>query len=373
MKKNSFFFNISDQIKNYRGNIFSRIKKNLVKTNFIMGQEVFDLEKKLSKKFNSKYCVSVSNGTSALELSLIALGVGKGDEVLTTSYSWISSASCILSVGAKPVLIDINSHDFNINADLIENKITKKTKAIIVVNLFGKVADLKKIKKIANKYNLKLIEDAAQSLGGKYNGKFSGLSADISCTSFFPTKTLGCFGDGGAIFTNNKIISSKLKSLRLNGKDNNKFKIVGTNSRLDTLQATVLLEKLKYFDHETSERKKIAKKYINELSRYCKTPKFNDDYSNVYSVFTIIVKNRKKLILEFNKNKLPYAIYYKRSLHKEPMFKKFKFEDKNFHNSIQSSKNSISLPIYPGLKKSLQNKIISLIKSQNKKTSKIIN
>lgn len=365
MKKNLFFFNISDQIKNYRENIISKIKKNLAKTNFIMGQEVFDLEKKLSKKFNSKYCVSVSNGTSALELSLIALGIGKGDEVITTSYSWISSASCILSVKAKPILVDINSNDFNINADLIEKNITKKTKAIIIVNLFGKIADFKKIKKIAKKHKLKLIEDAAQSLGAKYNGKFSGNLADISCTSFFPTKTLGCFGDGGAIFTNKKSIYSKLKSLRLNGKDNNKFKFVGTNSRLDTLQATILLEKLKYFDHETLARIKIAKKYINELSRYCKTPLLNSDYSNVYSVFTIIVKNRKKLISEFNKKQLPYSIYYKRSLHKEPIFKKFNFNDKNFYNSIQSSKNSISLPIYPGLKKSLQNKIISIIKSQN--------
>jgi UDP-2-acetamido-2-deoxy-ribo-hexuluronate aminotransferase len=363
VKKDPFFFNISDQIKNYKKNLFSKIKKNIDRTNFIMGQEVFDFEKKLSKKINSRYCVSVSNGTSALELSLIALGVGKGDDVITTSYSWISSASCILSVGAKPILIDINSNDFNINANLIEKKITKKTKAIIIVNLFGKVADFTKIKSVANRYKLKLIEDAAQSLGAKYNGKFSGTLADISCTSFFPTKTLGCFGDGGAIFTNNKVIFSKLKSLRLNGKDNNKFKFVGTNSRLDTLQATILLEKLKYFDHETLERRKIAKKYINELSRYCKTPILSNDYLNVYSVFTIIVKNRKKLISEFNKNQIPYAIYYKKSLHKEPIFKKFNFKDKDFYNSIQSSKNSISLPIYPGLKKSLQNKIISIIKS----------
>ena len=362
-KKN--FFDIHSQIKNYEKNILNSIKKKVRKTDFVMGKEVNILEAKLKKKINANYCIAVSNGTSALELSLQAIDIKDGDEVITTSFSWISSASCILSVGAKPVLVDINYSDYNINPDKIEKKITKRTKAIIVVNLFGKIANFKKILKIAKKKKIKVIEDAAQSLGGKYNKKSSGILGDIGCTSFFPTKPLGCFGDGGAIFTNNKKVYQKLKSLRLNGKSGNKFKFVGTNSRLDTIQASILLEKMKYFDLERSERLRLAKVYIDELSQVCKTPEYINDYSNIYSVFTILVENRKKLIEKFLKEKLPFAIYYKKSLHEEPVFRKYKFKNKDFKNSIKISKKAISLPIYPGLKKSLQYKIISAIKSKN--------
>ncbi|MDC2992741.1 DegT/DnrJ/EryC1/StrS family aminotransferase, partial [Pelagibacteraceae bacterium] len=249
------FINLDKQFIKNKKKISSNIKRVISKGNFILGEEVAQLENKLSKYVNSNYCITTSNGTDALLMSLIALDIKPGDEVITSPFSFISAAEVINNIGAKPVFVDVDYDTFNINYKLIEKKITTRTKAIIPVNLFGQCADYDQINFFGKKYNLKIIEDAAQSFGAKYNNKMSCSLADISCTSFFPSKPLGCYGDGGACFTKSKKIYDKLKSIRSHGSlKKYTYSIRGINGRLDTIQAAVLLAKLKHFDAEIKSR-----------------------------------------------------------------------------------------------------------------------
>ena len=202
---------------------------------YIMGPEIFQLEKKLSKFVNSKHCISVSSGTDALLISLMALNINKGDEVITSPFSYFATSEVILILGAKPIYVDIDPLTFNIDVNKIENKITKKTKAIIPVSIFGQCAELSKLEKLAKKYKVPIIEDAAQSFGAKHNKKYSCNFGEIGCTSFFPSKPLGCYGDGGACFTNSSKLAKKIKKLRIHGQNKvNNHSLIGLNARLDT-------------------------------------------------------------------------------------------------------------------------------------------
>ena len=324
-------------------------------------------------------------------MSLMAYNIKSNDIIFTTSYSYISTAEVIKLLGAIPVFVDIDPKTYNIDPDDLDNiiknikkrnfssktpRLLKKLKkinlkGIIGVNLFGNPYDFKKIRDIAKKNKLFLIEDAAQSFGSKYKNKFSGTLGDISCFSFYPTKSLSCYGDGGAITTNNKKLYNIIKSIRVHGKSfkNGNFVRLGLTGRLDTIQATVLLEKLKNFKKEQKARIKIAKIYNNTLKnyKYVKTQKVEKFSKSTYSVFSLefINKNLKNEVLKnFKKNKIEYNVYYKKPMHLEKVFKEYELKKNNFPVSEKLSQNILSIPIDPYIKKNEIKKILKIIKNE---------
>ncbi len=347
-------------IKNKK-KIDNNIKDVLKKGQFILGNEVEKLEEKLSSYSNVKHCITNANGTDSLLMALMAIGISKGDEVITTPFSWISTAETIKFLGAKPIYVDINEI-FLIDYKKIENYITKKTKAILPVSLFGQMPELIKIKKIANKYGLYVIEDAAQSFGATHYDKKSCSISDISCTSFFPTKPLGCYGDGGACFTNNDDIAKKIRSIRNHGKDiNNSFVEIGLNSRLDTIQAAILNAKLSFFKKELKLRQKVADRYNNLLSEYenlIKTPKILKHNKSVYAQYTITTNYRDKITLGLKKNNIPFSIYYKKLI---PENKAYKYKINNLQIANKIKHKVLSLPFHPYLSLKEQKKIVNTI------------
>ena len=361
MKK---FNNLLTQYQINKKNIDKSIHKVLNHGNFIMGKEVLSLEKKLKKITKSKYCITVSSGTDALLISLMSLNIKPGDEVITTSFSWISTAEVIVNLGAKPVFIDVDNDTGLIKENLIKKMINKKTKALIIVSLFGQIPNIDYINSICKKKGIPVIEDAAQSFGSKYKNKYSCNLTTIGCTSFFPTKNLGCYGDGGAIFTNNDKIQKACRQIRLNGKnDNGNFVKIGIQGRLDTLQASILISKLKSFRKELKLRKNFASKYINAFNIYSSkikiigSDKFN---SNSWPSFNILIKNRNKLKKFLERNNVLTKIYYNKPMPMHSPYSKFKKTTLNGAKNI--SKNILSIPFGPYLNYKHQIKVIKLIK-----------
>ena len=310
-----------------------------------------------------KYCVSCANGTDALVLVLMVLGVGKGDAVFVPDFTYIATASSVSFVGATPIFVDIDLDTFNISVKSLEQMIertindkTLKPKAIIPVDLFGLPANYNGILEIANKYKLKVIEDAAQGFGGRINDKKACSFGDISCTSFFPAKPLGCYGDGGAVFTDDKNEYNLIKSLRVNGKsDTDKYDNIriGMNSRLDTIQAAILNVKFDTFvDKELENVNVIADKYANKLKDKLKTPKVPEGFYSSWAQYTVLCDNedkRNKLKDILKENDIPSMVYYPRGMHQQKCFSKFSFNDNDYTNTIEATKRVLSLPIHPYL------------------------
>ena len=247
------FNDLNIQQEKIYNNLNKSIRRVFKHGKYIMGPEIDRLEKKLSSYVNSKYCITVSSGTDALLISLMALNISKGDEVITSPFSYFATSEVILMLGAKPIYVDIDLLTYNIDVNKIENKITNKTKAIMPVSIFGKCADLTNLEKISKKYKIPIIEDAAQSFGAIHNNRRSCNFGDIGCTSFFPSKPLGCYGDGGACFTNNISLANKIKKLRIHGQfKTNQPDLAGLNARLDSIQAAILIEKFKIFSKEVN-------------------------------------------------------------------------------------------------------------------------
>ena len=260
------FIDIKEQYRRYKSEIDERIQRVLTHGHFIMGPEVGELEQALAKYVRVKHCITVSSGTASLEIALRALGVGPGDEVITVPFTWISSAEVVGLVGARPVFVDIEPATYNINVDRIEAAITPRTKALLPISLFGQMPDYNRINEIAARHNLPVIEDAAQSFGATQNGSRSCGATVIGSTSFFPAKPLGCYGDGGALFTNDDNLAEKMKQIRTHGGlQRHHHPILGTNGRFDTLQASVLLAKLPHFAWEVQERARIGAHYSSAL------------------------------------------------------------------------------------------------------------
>jgi UDP-2-acetamido-2-deoxy-ribo-hexuluronate aminotransferase len=356
--------------KKVNDRIFQNIKKVIKHGKFILGPEVIKLEESLKKFVNSKYCLCVSSGTDALLISLLGLNVKKNDEIIVPSFSWISTATMIKLIGAKAVFVDVNNDDCNINEKLIEKKISKKTKAIICVSLFGNTPNIQQINKIAKKYKLAVIEDAAQSFGAYYKNKKSGNLTSIGCTSFFPSKPLGSFGDAGAIFTNNKILFRKMKSIRTHGQYKRNFHdLLGINGRIDTLQCAVILEKLKHFKKEISLRKKVFQVYKNyfEKNKFKKINivKYEKYGKSAYAQFCILTKERKFLIEKLKENKIPYAIYYPVPMDRQKIFKSSK-KSPTKESKILSS-TILSLPFGPYLKLKDQKRVIKVFEDNKGK------
>ena len=345
------FINLKDQYQEYKQEIDSAIQKVLNSSRFIMGPEIFELEKSLSDYTGSQNVIACSSGTDALLLALMSIGIKPGDEIITSPFTFIATAEAISYLGATPVFVDIELDTYNINHLLIEEKITSKTKAIMPVSLFGQVSDMDYINKIAKEYNLIVIEDAAQSFGATYKNKKSCNLSTLACTSFFPAKPLGCYGDGGAVFTNNSEISEKIRMLIAHGsKKKYVHEVVGINGRMDTIQAAILNVKLKYFPKEIEKRHFIANKYKDLiLNTELILPTIKKDRSSVFAQYTIRTKNRSKFLKKLTSLNIPTAIYYPIPLHLQKCYVKLGYKTGDFPVSEKVAKEVFSIPMSPFL------------------------
>ena len=370
------FIDLKAQQKHIREKIDKRIKNILDHGQYIMGPEVDELENRLSSYVNVKHCISCSSGTDALLIPLMAMKIGPGDAVITTPFTYIATAEVIALVGATPVFCDIYDRTFNINPEELQKAYdlaisnNLKPKAIMPVDLFGLPARYRLIEKFAKDNDLKVIEDAAQGFGGNINEKKAGSFGDVAGTSFFPAKPLGCYGDGGAIFTNDDELAYKMKSIRVHGGGNDKYENVrlGINGRLDTLQAAVLLEKIEIFDAELKLRNKAANYYTQNINKMCIPPLVPDKYLSSWAQYSVVLPKsvkRYELIERLNKNQIPSMVYYKIPNHLQEGYLQYGNKEGDFKVSENISKKILSLPLHPYLDESLQDKVLNILNSVN--------
>lgn len=337
------YFNLNEQQKRISDHIDKNIARVLSHGKYILGPEVDELEDQLTQYTGAKHCITCANGTDALQISLMAVGVGAGDEVIVPAFSYIATAEAAALLGARPVYVDVCPESFNLDTTLIEEKITKKTKAIIPVSLYGQPANLNPINQIADKFGLAVIEDAAQSFGATYFGKKSCNLSDIACTSFFPTKPLGCYGDGGAIFTSNEELARKIRQIARHGQERRYYHtVVGINSRLDSIQAAVLLAKLPILDDEIAQRNKNSKIYetMLGLSESIAVPVISTNSYSSWAQYTLKVPNRDDLVKKLKAAGIPSAVHYPLPLYKQPAVA----QDTILSNTELLSKNVLSIP-----------------------------
>lgn len=358
------FIDLKTQYKRYKQEIDAAIHKVLDDANFIMGEQVTTLEKRLQEFVGVKHCLTCSNGTDSLQIALRALEIGPGDEVITVPFSWISTAEVMPLVGAKPVFVDIEPETYNIDISQIEKAINKNTKAIMPVSLFGQLPDLDAINAIAAKYDLPVIEDGAQSLGATQNGRQSCGLTTIGSTSFFPAKPFGCYGDGGALFTNDDILADKMRAIRTHGGiKRHHHTLIGTNARFDTIQAAILLVKLAYFPHEVKAREAIGARYSDMLKECCEVPEIQEGNTHIYAQYTIRVPNRDLLGEELKKQGIPTAVYYPKCFHEQPAFAYLGYSKGDFPVSEKAAAEVISLPMHPWLTEEMQDRVVDAVKS----------
>lgn len=313
------FIDLKAQYQRINSDVQAGIDAVLEHGRYVMGPEIELAEEALAKQANVKHCIALSSGTDALLLALMAADIKPGDEVITTSYSFFSSVEVIVMLGAVPVFVDIDPDTYNIDPKQISAVITQKTKAIMPVNLYGQCADFDPINAIAAEHNLMVIEDAAQSTGGSYKGRPSGGLGHIGCTSFFPSKPLGCYGDGGACYTNDDALALKLQQLRNHGQDRRYHHIsIGLNGRMDSMQAAVLLAKLSIFDDEVEKRQQVASWYAENLPETVKPPFIMEGSSSAYALYTIEVDNRDAVQAALNKKGVPTVVHYPMPLYQQP-------------------------------------------------------
>lgn len=343
------------------------IKKVLNSTSFIMGEELSKFEQEFAQFCSTKYAIGVANGSDALILALIACGIGKGDKVITVPHTFIATTEAITHVGGKIVFVDIDPKTYTIDVAKIEEKITENTKAIIPVHLYGQPADMDPIMELAKRYDLKIIEDAAQAHGAEYKNKKIGSIGDAACFSFYPGKNLGAYGDGGIITTNNDEIANQIKLLRNHGRISEKYKhdIEGYSSRLDNLQAAILRVKLRYLNEWNRKRRENAKKYnelLNGVSGII-TP-YEADYSkHVYHLYVIRTKNRNKLREELQSKGMATGIHYPIPLHLQPAYNYIGYKEGDFPVTEKASQEILSLPMFAELSENLIMEICYLVKN----------
>ncbi len=340
------FANLQHQYQLYKEDIDANIQAVLNASNYIMGSEVKRLEEELQHFTGTKHAITCSSGTDALLLAMMALDIQPGDEVITTPFTFIATAETIAFLQAKPVFVDIEEASFNIDASKIEAAITDKTKAIMPVSLYGQPPDIDEINIIAKKHNLKVIIDGAQSFGSTYKGKTDSNLGDISTTSFFPAKPLGCYGDGGAVFTNNDEYAEKIKMMRVHGQSKRyHHKYIGMGGRLDTIQAAVLLAKLPHYLEEVKSRQGVAKKYNSLLKNQVLIPHVKEDRASVWAQYTIRVKNRGALQAKLKDEGIPTAVHYPMPLHLQECFQYLGLKEGGFPVAEKASKEVMSLPM----------------------------
>jgi dTDP-4-amino-4,6-dideoxygalactose transaminase len=353
------FIDLAAQYQHLKTKIDARIKTVLEHGHYIMGPEVQELENELANYVGVKHAITCANGTDALTLAMMVLAIKEGDAVFCPTFTFFATAEVIAFEGATPVFVDSDEATFNIcpvdlekriQATIAEGKLIPK--AIIAVDLFGLPANYPEIQKIADKYNLKLIEDAAQGFGGKINGKRAGSFGDIATTSFFPAKPLGCYGDGGAVFTNNDEYAELLKSYRVHGKGKDKYDNVriGMNSRLDTIQAAILLEKLAEFPTELINRNKAADNYEQTLSGKYQTPQLPTGYVSSWAQYTLVSDNRDADMAAYKEQGIPTMIYYGTCMHEQTAFRELGCQIGEFPVAEKLAKSVFSLPIHGYIK-----------------------
>jgi len=352
------FIDLKTQCLRIEEKITQRFKEILAHGAFIMGPEVGELEAKLAKFVGVEHALAVSSGTDALLIALMALGVGPGDEVITSPFSFFATAEVIALLGARPVFADINEQTYNICPNAIEKAITAKTKAIMPVSLYGQCADFDAINTIAERHNLPVIEDGAQSFGAMYKGRRSGSLTTIGCTSFFPSKPLGCYGDGGACFTNNDYIAQKMQEIRIHGQSKRYYHTsLGINGRLDTIQAAILIEKLDIFVDELEKRQVVADRYAQLLPKHIKCPTIEPHNFSVFAQYTVRVPERALIQEELQKKGIPTAVHYPFGLHQQPIFKQLYPDNSTFPVTELVAAEVMSLPMHPYLTVSEQKQI----------------
>lgn len=357
------FIDLKTQSARIEEPLFARFKNIMNHASYIMGPDVLELEKSLAQFVGVEHALGVASGTDALLIALMALDIQPGDEIITTPFSFFATAEVIVLLGAKPVFVDIDPVTYNIDVQLIEAAITKKTKAIMPVSLYGQCADLNAINVIAAHYKLPVIEDAAQSFGATYHGlKSCGLTT-IGCTSFFPSKPLGGYGDGGACFTNDEELAIRMREIRLHGQSERYIHTrLGINGRLDTFQAAVLLEKLAIFPEEIELRQTVARRYTQLLPNTIRTPIVTAENKSVFAQYTIEVDARDKVQFALQQQGIPTAVHYPFGLHEQPILKRMFPDMPHFPVTEQAARRVMSLPMHPYLTLEDQSKVVDALK-----------
>jgi len=344
------FFDYRRQYKKIKPEIDMAIKRVLNSGKLILAEEVRNFENNFSNYTGTKYGIGVNSGTDALKIALRALDIKQGDEIITVSNTAVPTVSAIREAGAKPVFVDIKD-DYTINEKLIEKNVTEKTKAIVPVHLYGQLCNLQVILKIAKKYKLKVIEDCCQAHGAKINGQSVGTFGDFGCFSFYPTKNLGAYGDGGMILTSDKNLAEKCQALRMYGMKNGYYsKMEGYNSQLDEIQAAILNVKLKYLDRWLAQRRQIAKFYLNNIKNpHLILPPISNLDNHSFHLFVIRTTQRTKLINYLSKNGIGYGIHYPRPIHLQNAYKFLGYKKKSLPTTEKFCNQVVSLPIFPEL------------------------
>lgn len=357
------FVDLAAQQARIKDKVDANIQKVLSHGKYILGPEVAELEEKLAEFCGAKYCISVANGTDALQIAQMALGVGHGDEVIVPGFSYIATAETPALLGAKPIYVDIDPKTYNMDPEKLEAAITSRTKAIIPVSLYGQCADFDAINAIAEKHGIPVIEDGAQSFGARYKGRNSCNLSTIGCTSFFPSKPLGCYGDGGAIFTNDERLATVLRQVARHGQDRRYHHIrVGVNSRLDTLQAAILLPKLELLEEEIELRLHAAHRYNELLSEadLITTPYIEGHNVSAWAQYTIRVDHREKLQAKLRGAGIPTAVHYPIPLNKQPAVAN---ESVSLPVGDQMALEVMSLPMHPYISKEDQVTLVGLFEA----------
>jgi len=344
------FLDLKAQYYSIKPEIDDAIQKTIENSAFILGPEIEEFEKEFAAFCNVKYAVAVNSGTAALHLALLSLGIKEGDEVITVPNSFFATAEAISHCGAKPVFCDINETTFNINEDLIEQKITAKTRAIVPVHLYGNPCNMDRILEIAKRYNLAVVEDSCQAHGAEYKNRRTGSISDAAAFSFYPGKNLGAYGEGGIVTTNNPIIAEKCKLYRAHGENpKNTHNIIGYNYRLEGMQGAILRVKLRYLNKWNEARRKNAEIYSRLLDGVVPTPKISPDNKSVFHVYAIRHKDRNKL-REFLQSKgIATGIHYEKPIHLQPAYYSLNYKETDFPIAEKVMKEILSLPMYPEL------------------------
>jgi len=342
------FIDLKSQYRGIKTSIDRRIHAVLDHGQYIMGPEIALLEEALSARTGAKHCIACSSGTDALLLAMMALGIGVGDEVVTTAFSFFATGEIIALLGATPVFVDIDPATYNLDPQLLAPKITRRTKAVLPVSLYGQCADMDAINEIAG--DIPVIEDAAQSFGATYKDRQSCNLSQIGCTSFFPSKPLGCYGDGGAVFTSDDALAPRMQMLRNHGQDRRyHHTVIGVNARMDTIQAAVLLAKLEVFDQEVKRRTEVGARYSKLLRETVKTPDVHEGNTSVYAQYTIEVDARDDFQEQMKLLGIPTTVHYPEAIHLQPAFAHLGYRQGDFPVAEAAAKRVVSLPMHPYL------------------------
>jgi UDP-2-acetamido-2-deoxy-ribo-hexuluronate aminotransferase len=365
------FVDLVEQYKRYKTEIDQNLQQVLTQANFIFGAQVTEIENTLANYVGVKHAIACGSGTDALQIALMAYGIKPGDEIIMPAYSFIATAEAATLLGAKPVFIDIDPNTWNLDPSKIKEAITDKTKGIIAVNMFGLCADYDVVNAIARAYKLFVIEDGAQSFGAKYKGRMSGALADVGCTSFFPAKILGAYGDGGMVFTDNDEIATLMASIHMHGKGADKYDNVnqGINSRLDTMQAAVLQVKIKHLEEELVLRQQVVATYKEMLTDSVSYQEFSDDYYHVYCNFCIQSNKREELKAKLSEANIPAQVYYVKPLHLQKVYANLGYTPGSLPITENVCNNNLALPMHPFLKNPEIDVIANLITEKCSETS----